>query len=80
MGRPDIRGGLFSAGGVRAQKSAPGEPDALRAGIQTLLGNRSLRERLAAQALAQGTSFDWNAIAQQHIEIYEVLLGPKGRV
>ena len=52
----------------------PGEPDALRAGIQTLLGNQSLRERLANQALAQGTSFDWNAIAQQHIEIYEALL------
>jgi glycosyltransferase involved in cell wall biosynthesis len=53
----------------------PGEPEALRAGIQTLLGNRLLRERLADQALAQGTSFDWNAIAQQHIEIYEALLG-----
>lgn len=61
-------------GGESVWLVPPGEPDALRAGIQTLLGNCSLRERLSAQALAQGTSFDWNAIAQQHIEIYEALI------
>jgi glycosyltransferase involved in cell wall biosynthesis len=52
----------------------PGDADALRVGIETLLGDHSLRERLANHALAQGNRFDWNAIAQQHVTLYENLL------
>ncbi len=52
----------------------PGDPVALRAGLATLLGDRSLRERLAANAQAHGADFDWNTIANRHITLYENLL------
>ena len=61
-------------GGESLWLVSPGDPDALRVGIETLLGDQSLRERLASNALAQGSNFDWNSIAQRHITLYENLL------
>ncbi len=57
---------------------APSDPDALRAGILTLLNDSSLRHRLALNALEQGADFDWNVIAQRHVGLYETLLN-RGR-
>jgi len=62
-------------GGESLWLVSPGDAEALRVGIETLLGDRSLRERLATEAQRQATNFDWNAIAQQHITLYENLLG-----
>ena len=61
-------------GGEAMWLVAPSDPDALRAGISTLLGDQSLCRRLALNALEQGTDFDWNVIAQRHIGLYEALL------
>ncbi len=58
----------------------PGEPDALQAGLSTLLGDRLLRLRLASNARIRGAEFDWNTIAQRHISLYEDLLKRSGRV
>lgn len=52
----------------------PGDPVALRAGLATLLGDQSLRQRLATRARSEGAAFDWNAIAKRHIALYESLL------
>jgi glycosyltransferase involved in cell wall biosynthesis len=52
----------------------PSDPEALRAGLETLLSDASLCERLARNAAYQGADFDWNAIAQRHIGLYDVLL------
>jgi polysaccharide biosynthesis protein PslF len=62
-------------GGESLWLVSPDDAEALRVGIETLLGDRSLRERLAREAQSRATNFDWNAIAQQHITLYENLLG-----
>jgi glycosyltransferase involved in cell wall biosynthesis len=53
----------------------PGDPDALRAGLATVIGDRSLRQQLATNARIRGNEFDWNAIAERHINLYENLIG-----
>jgi glycosyltransferase involved in cell wall biosynthesis len=53
----------------------PGDPAALAAELQRLLGDPSARERLAAGArLAVERSYDWDAIADRHVQLYEQLV------
>ncbi len=52
----------------------PGDAEALRDGLRTLIDDPALRHQLAGNAQERGIDFDWNAIAQRHIEIYENLL------
>ena len=52
----------------------PGDSEALRDGMRTLIDDPALRRQLAGRAQERGIDFDWNAIAQRHIEIYETLL------
>ncbi len=61
-------------GGEALWLVAPSDPDALRGGILTLLNDPTLCRQLALNALVQGADFDWNAIAQRHIGLYETLL------
>jgi glycosyltransferase involved in cell wall biosynthesis len=52
----------------------PGDPAALAAELQRLLGDTRFRERLAAGArLAVDRSYDWDVIARRHVELYEQL-------
>jgi glycosyltransferase involved in cell wall biosynthesis len=56
---------------------AASDPDALAQGLQDLLSDPAERERLGAAALAAGEGpYSWDAIAAQHIALYEGLLGP----
>ena len=52
----------------------PSDAVALREGLRTLIDDPALRRQLAFNAQTRGIDFDWNAIAQRHIEIYENLL------
>jgi glycosyltransferase involved in cell wall biosynthesis len=65
-------------GGESLWLVSTGDPDALRVGMETLLGDQSLRDRIGANAQAQGPNFDWDVIAKQHITLYENLLARSG--
>jgi len=52
----------------------PGDPAALAAELQRLLGDPRARERLSAGArVAAGCSYDWDVIAGRHVQLYEQL-------
>lgn len=61
-------------GGETMWLAAPDDPVALREGLATLIGDRSLREQLALKARLTGMALDWNTIAKHHIEVYEDLM------
>ena len=58
----------------------PGDPEALRSAIATLLADRAARERLRRAARLASGAFDWDEIARRHIELYEAILGRRARV
>lgn len=54
----------------------PGEPDALAAAVNELLGDDDARERLAASARAAAAGpYSWDAVAERTISLYEELRG-----
>jgi glycosyltransferase involved in cell wall biosynthesis len=57
-----------------AELVPPGDPLALRAAVQRLLGDRAARERLATAARAAAAGpFAWPAIARAHLDLYAAL-------
>lgn len=66
------------AGGESLWLVPPGDAEALRHGINVLLGDPGLRRRLATAAQAAARVFDWEAIVDRHIALYECLLGRVG--
>lgn len=53
----------------------PGDPAALAAELQRLLGDPRARERLSVGArIAAGCSYDWDVIAGRHVQLYEQLV------
>jgi glycosyltransferase involved in cell wall biosynthesis len=53
----------------------PGDPAALAATLNELIGNPAERERLAtAAAHAAATDYSWDDIARRHVELYRELL------
>ena len=71
----DVGGFGEVAGAGAARLVTPGEPDALRAGLQELLGNPDERGRLSsgAHALARG-DWSWQRVAERTLELYRSLL------
>lgn len=61
-------------GGESVWLVPPGDADALRRGIELLLGDPALRRRLASSARSASAAFAWDAIAAQHINLYETVL------
>ncbi|MCW3000776.1 MAG: glycosyltransferase family 4 protein [Conexibacter sp.] len=78
LGRPLL---LSAVGGFpevaatgAAELVAPGDPEALHAGLATLLADPGRRGALtAAAARAARTTYSFDAIAQRHIELYGIL-------
>jgi polysaccharide biosynthesis protein PslF len=68
-------GGPFPAllDGESALLAPPDDPAAIAAGVTGLLSDPALRSRLSAGALALSRHFEWDTIAQQHIEMYSKL-------
>ncbi len=64
---PEVVGG----GGVLVP---PGDVDALAAALRGLLDNAERWRELQAQATAQAARFDWDAIAAQHVALYQTVL------
>ena len=57
-----------------AELVPPGDPAALRDALARLLADPAARERLAAAArAAAATTYSWDAIAAQHLALYETL-------
>jgi glycosyltransferase involved in cell wall biosynthesis/drug/metabolite transporter (DMT)-like permease len=81
FGRPVLAtrvGGFLDAGEVGAARLvAPGDPLALRAGLQELIDDDGARARLAAGARAAAAGvYAWDAIARQTLELYARLGAP----
>ena len=53
---------------------APGDPEALAAAVTRLVTDESLRLRLGAAARERARDFSWQACADRHVELYEMLL------
>jgi len=59
-----------------AELVPPGDPAALHDALSRLLADPAARERLAAAARqAAATTYSWDAIAAQHLALYETLRG-----
>jgi glycosyltransferase involved in cell wall biosynthesis len=59
-----------------AELVPPGDPAALRAALERLLGDPAARERLAAGARrAAAERYGWDGIARRHLELYARLVG-----
>ena len=58
----------------------PGEAQALAAAIRRVLGDSTLRSRLAAAAAARARSFDIARTVESHLELYERLLAARSAV
>jgi glycosyltransferase involved in cell wall biosynthesis len=59
-----------------AELVPPGDPAALHDALARLLADPAARERLAAAARAAATTtYSWDAIAAQHLALYEALRG-----
>jgi glycosyltransferase involved in cell wall biosynthesis len=57
-----------------AELVPPGDPAALHAALSSLLADRAARERLASAARAAASGpYAWDAIAAQHLALYEAL-------
>lgn len=61
-------------GGETMWLAAPDDPVALREGLATLIGDRSLREQLALRARLTGVALDWNSIGKHHVDLYVNLI------
>ncbi len=57
----------------------PGDPEALRAAIATLLADRAASERLRRAARLASSAFDWDEIARRHTELYQAILARRAR-
>jgi glycosyltransferase involved in cell wall biosynthesis len=53
----------------------PGDPAAIRAALERLLGDAALRERLRAAGLARAAAFSWERTAAETAAVYERALG-----
>jgi glycosyltransferase involved in cell wall biosynthesis len=71
----DVGGfGEVAAAGA-ARLVAPGDPDALRAALLELLGDRGAREQLSAAARAlAGGEWSWQRVAERTKALYGSLL------
>lgn len=53
----------------------PRSSDSIAVGVQRLLGDDSLRERLAATGVERARRFSWNHVAREHERLYQGVLG-----
>jgi glycosyltransferase involved in cell wall biosynthesis len=51
----------------------PEEPTRMAAAVAEVMGDATLRARLASAALELSRQFDWDTIAQQHLQAYDQL-------
>jgi glycosyltransferase involved in cell wall biosynthesis len=65
------RASLPEVAGDAALLFAPGDPVAIRAAIEQLLGDAALRERLRAAGLARAGQFSWERCARETAAAYE---------
>lgn len=54
-------------------------PDALASAITSLWNDPGLRQRLSAGSMLLARRFTWEAIAQQHVQVYRELIEPAAR-
>ena len=78
LGRPLLLSDVGGFGEVAATDAAelvaPGDPDALRAALATLLASPQRRAALSVAAAATAhTTYSWDAIAQRHLALYGML-------
>lgn len=71
---PAASGALALRDGVNALLTPPGDRAALGAALARLAANPPLRARLGAAARDLAAHFGWDAIARQHIRLYESLV------
>jgi rhamnosyl/mannosyltransferase len=57
----------------------PGDPEALRAAIQHLLGDEALRQRLGEAACRWAQEFDVQVLVDRVLALYQEVLGARGR-
>ena len=62
------------AGGV-ALLLKDGEVDTLKRGMQTVLGDRALRERMAAHGPKRAAAYDWTIVTRRYLELMLPLVG-----
>jgi alpha-1,3-rhamnosyl/mannosyltransferase len=62
-----------------AELVAPGDTGALRAAIERVLDDESLRRRLVAAGLARAASFSWERMARETAALYSELAVRRGR-
>lgn len=79
LGRPllltAVGGFVDIAAAGAAHLVEPGDADALRAALRTLLADAPARERLAASAeRLAAAKHDWQTIADRHLDLYATLL------
>jgi glycosyltransferase involved in cell wall biosynthesis len=66
------------AGGQSLWLVPPGDVEALASGLQTLLGDDALRQRLGQAAREASAPFDWTTIAERHAALYAEVLTAGG--
>lgn len=69
------RGAMKEVAGDAAILADPESVDSLHAGLQTLIGNPELRQRLRAKGLARAAGFTWERTARRMWEIYREAAG-----
>ena len=62
------------AGGV-ALLLKDGEVDTLKRGMQTVLGDRALRERMAADGPKRAAAYDWTIVTRRYLALMLPLIG-----
>jgi glycogen synthase len=55
----------------------PGEPPALAAAVDRVLGDRALAGRLARAATERAAAFHWDRLAEQVLEVYRGVVAPR---
>jgi len=72
-------GGIPHAVGDAAELVAPGDAGALAAALDSLLADRAAAAALSSRALARAGAYDWEALAEQILDVYRLALqGDRG--